>query len=220
MDSATILAMAKADGFAVHAMTVRYGQRHVVEVEAAQCVAVAQGVAKHVIVDIDLGVFGGSALTGDMPIPKDRSEDEIGAGIPVTYVPARNTVFLSYALAWAETLGARAIFIGVNALDYSGYPDCRPKYIRAFEAMANLATRAGVEGAGRITVRAPLIDLTKAGIVEKGLSLGVDFGLTLSCYDPVTDGDTPVHCGHCDACLLRKKGFAGAGAADPTHYVD
>jgi len=220
MDSATILALAKAEGFDVYAMTFRYGQRHAVEVEAAQAVAAALGVEKHVVVHMDLGVFGGSALTTDTPVPKDRSAEEIGAGIPITYVPARNTVFLSYGLAWAETLGARAIFIGVNALDYSGYPDCRPDYIAAFEAMANLATRAGVDGSGRITVHAPLIDLTKGGIVEKGLALGVDFGLTLSCYDPAAEGGATVHCGHCDACLLRKKGFAEAGAADPTRYVD
>lgn len=220
MDSATILAMAKAGGFDVCAMTIRYGQRHEVEVEAAQAVAAAQGVEKHIIVHMDLDVFGGSALTTDTPVPKDRSDDEIGSGIPITYVPARNTVFLSYALAWAETLDASAIFIGVNALDYSGYPDCRPQFIAAFEAMANLATRAGVDGTVRTTVQAPLIDLTKAEIVEKGLALGVDFGLTLSCYDPVTEGGAPLHCGHCDACLLRKKGFAEAEAADPTRYVD
>ena len=212
LDSATALAVAKAEGFAPYAMSFRYGQRHAVELDSARRVAQAQGVAGHVVVDIDLRAIGGSALTADLPVPKGRSPGEMGEGIPVTYVPARNTIFLSFALAWAEVLGAADLYIGVNALDYSGYPDCRPEYITAFEAMANLATKAGVEGRQRLTVHAPLLALTKADIIRKGLSLGVDYGLTSSCYDPGPDGRP---CGACDSCLLRAKGFAEAGVADP-----
>ncbi|MBY0492218.1 MAG: 7-cyano-7-deazaguanine synthase QueC [Gemmatimonadaceae bacterium] len=216
LDSTTVLAVAKRQGFTPYAMTFRYGQRHSVEIEAARRVAAAQGVAQHVVVDIDLRQWGGSALTSDAEVPKDRDLAEHSAEIPVTYVPARNTIFLSFALAWAEVLGAQAIFIGVNALDYSGYPDCRPEYVAAFETMANLATRAGVEGTGRITIHAPLQHLTKAGIVELGRSLGVDYSLTTSCYDPAPDGTA---CGHCDACQLRLKGFEEAGASDPIAYA-
>jgi 7-cyano-7-deazaguanine synthase len=214
LDSATVLAIAKRDGFAPHAITFRYGQRHAVEIEAAQHVARAQGVADHIVVDVDLHSIGGSALLGHGDIPRHRSLDEIGSGIPATYVPARNTIFLSYALAWADVLPAADIFIGVNALDYSGYPDCRPEYVRAFETMANLATKSAVEGS-RIRIHAPLIRMTKAGIVRLGLSLGVDFAQTSSCYDPTHKG---VACGHCDACLLRLKGFEEAGATDPVRY--
>jgi 7-cyano-7-deazaguanine synthase len=216
LDSTTVLAVAKREGFTPYAMTFRYGQRHSVEIDAAKRVAAAQGVAQHVVVDIDLRQWGGSALTSDAEVPKDRDMAEHASEIPVTYVPARNTIFLSFALAWAEVLGAQAIFIGVNALDYSGYPDCRPEYVAAFEAMANLATRAGVEGTGRLTIHAPLQHLTKAGIVELGRSLGVDYSLTTSCYDPAPDGTA---CGHCDACQLRLKGFADAGATDPIAYA-
>ena len=212
LDSATALAVAKAEGFAPYAMSFRYGQRHAVELDSARRVAQAQGVAGHVVVDIDLRAIGGSALTADLPVPKGRSPGERGEGIPVTYVPARNTIFLSFALAWAEVLGAADLYIGVNALDYSGYPDCRPEYVAAFEAMASLATKAGVEGRQRLTVHAPLLALTKADIIRKGHSLGVDYGLTSSCYDPGPDGRP---CGACDSCLLRAKGFAEAGVADP-----
>jgi 7-cyano-7-deazaguanine synthase len=216
LDSTTVLSVAKRDGFSPHAMTFRYGQRHAYEIEAAHRVAAAQGVAAHVVVDIDLRQWGGSALTGDDAVPKDR-DVSAAHDIPVTYVPARNTIFLSFALAWAETLGATDIFVGVNALDYSGYPDCRPEYLRAFETMANLATRAGVEGTQRMTIHAPLLHLTKAGIIALGQSLGVDYSLTTSCYDPAADGSA---CGHCDACLLRLKGFAEAGSRDPIAYVE
>lgn len=212
LDSATALAVAKAEGFAPYAMSFRYGQRHAVELDSARRVAQALGVAGHVVVDIDLRAIGGSALTADLPVPKGRSPAEMGEGIPVTYVPARNTIFLSFALAWAEVLGASDLFIGVNALDYSGYPDCRPEYVAAFEAMASLATKAGVEGRQRLTVHAPLLALTKADIIRRGLALGVDYGLTSSCYDPGPDGRP---CGACDSCLLRAKGFAEAGVADP-----
>jgi len=211
LDSATALAVARADGFLPYALSFRYGQRHSVELDAARRVALAQGAARHVVADIDLRVFGGSALTDDIGVPHHTTADDLGEGIPVTYVPARNTVFLSFALAWAETLGAADVFIGVNALDYSGYPDCRPEYIRAFEQMANLATKAGVEGR-RLTVHAPLIDLTKAQIIERGLALGVDYSLTHSCYDPDPAGRA---CGTCDSCLLRRKGFAELGLEDP-----
>ena len=214
LDSATVLAIAKHEGFEPYALTFRYGQRHEVELRSAKRVAERMGVARHVVVEIDLRVFGGSALTGDLEVPKHRPAESMAEGIPVTYVPARNTIFLSYALAWAEVLGARDIFIGVNALDYSGYPDCRPEYIAAFEAMANLATRAGVEGE-RLTVRAPLIHLTKAEIVRLGLELGVDYALTSTCYDPSPSGEA---CGACDACQLRLKGFQEAGVADPVPY--
>ena len=211
LDSATTLAVARRDGFTPHAMTFRYGQRHVGEVDAARRVAKAAGVSAHVIVDIDLRVFGGSALTSDIAVPKDRASAE---SVPITYVPARNTIFLSYGLAWAEVLGARDIFIGANAVDYSGYPDCRPEYISAFERMANLATRAGVEGRG-VRIRAPLMHLSKGEIIALGVGLGVDYSITTSCYDPEDDGTA---CGHCDACLLRLKGFAEAGQQDPVRY--
>jgi len=211
LDSATALAIAKADGFTPYALSFRYGQRHAVELDAAREVAAAQGVTRHVIADIDLRVFGGSALTDDLDVPHHSNADDLGDGIPVTYVPARNTVFLSFALAWAETLGAADIFIGVNALDYSGYPDCRPEYIRAYEQMANLATKAGVEGRG-LRIHTPLIDLTKAQIIRRGLDLGVDYSLTHSCYDPDAAGRA---CGTCDSCLIRRRGFAEAGMEDP-----
>jgi 7-cyano-7-deazaguanine synthase len=216
LDSTTMLAHAIANGFDVHAMTFRYGQRHAHEIDAARRVAQAYGVADHVVVDIDLRTFGGSALTADIAVPKDRSRDAMASGIPITYVPARNTIFLSFCLAWAEVLGASDIFIGVNALDYSGYPDCRPEYVAAFERMANLATRGGVEGTAPIRVQAPLLHLSKREIVELGRSLGVDYSITLSCYDPTTDGKA---CGHCDACTLRLRGFAEAGSADPAPYA-
>jgi len=215
VDSTTTLAVARQRGFETYALTFRYGQRHTIEVEAARRVAHALGAARHEVVAMDLRAFGGSALTADIAVPKDRSQAEIGTGIPSTYVPARNTIFLSYALAWAETLGAQDIFIGVNALDYSGYPDCRPEYVGAFERMANLATKAGVEGGQKLKIHTPLIHLTKAEIIAQGAALGVDFALTLSCYDPTPDGAA---CGRCDACLLRRKGFAEAGLADPTRY--
>jgi 7-cyano-7-deazaguanine synthase len=217
LDSTTLLAHALHDGFDVHAMTFRYGQRHSVEVNAARRVATHYEVRDHVIVDIDLRTFGGSALTSDIAVPKDRDvSGNDHAGIPITYVPARNTIFLSFALAWAEVLGAGDIFIGVNALDYSGYPDCRPEYIAAFERMANLATRGGVEGTNPIHIRAPFIDLTKAQIIRRGLELGVDYSMTQSCYDPDDQGRA---CGHCDACQLRLKGFRDAGSSDSAPYL-
>ncbi|HMJ57535.1 MAG TPA: 7-cyano-7-deazaguanine synthase QueC [Gemmatimonadales bacterium] len=209
LDSATTLAIAKREGFACYALSFRYGQRHSAELEAARRVAKHLGAAEHVILDIDLRQFGGSALTSDLPVPKDRPLDLTRDSIPITYVPARNTIFLSFALAWAEVLGAQAIFIGVNALDYSGYPDCRPEYIAAFQRMADLATKAGVEGSQRLTIHTPLIEMTKAEIIRKGLELGVDFDMTLSCYDPDELGNA---CGRCDACQLRAKGFAEATA--------
>lgn len=215
LDSATTLAMALAQGFVPHAMTFRYGQRHEIEIEAAGRVAESLGVARHIVVDVDLRQFGGSALTGDLAVPKDRDETQMNAAIPVTYVPARNTVFLSFALAWAEVLGSGDIFIGVNAVDYSGYPDCRPEYIAAFERMANLATKAAVEGRARLTIHTPLIHRTKAEIIRAGLSLGVDYARTSTCYDPDARGAA---CGHCDACILRLKGFAANGVADPATY--
>jgi 7-cyano-7-deazaguanine synthase len=216
LDSTTTLAYALDRGYDARAMTFRYGQRHAHEVEAARQVARRLGVREHVVVDIDLRPFGGSALTSDLPVPKDRAADEMrSGGIPITYVPARNTIFLSFALAWAEVLEARDIFIGVNALDYSGYPDCRPEYIAAFERMANLATRDGVEG-NAIAIHVPLIDLTKGQIIELGRTLGVDYALTTSCYDPAADGRA---CGRCDACLIRRKGFAEAGVSDPVSYA-
>jgi 7-cyano-7-deazaguanine synthase len=211
MDSATAAAQARADGFALHALTVRYGQRHAVELQAARRVARSLGVADHRVIDVDLAAIGGSALTADIAVPQDRSADEKGHDIPVTYVPARNTVFLSLALGHAEVVGAFDIFIGANALDYSGYPDCRPEYLRAFERLANLATRAGVEGAGQFCIHAPLLHLSKRQIIELGLQLGVDFSLTHSCYAPDADGRA---CGRCDACLLRAKGFKEAGVVD------
>ena len=212
LDSSTTLAIAKAEGFETYALSFRYGQRHRVELESAARIAQALGAAEHVIAEIDLRRFGGSALTADIAVPKSRDPETIGEGIPVTYVPGRNTVFLSFALAWAEVLGAGDIFIGVNALDYSGYPDCRPDYIAAFERMANLAIAASVEGRLRIKIHTPLIWLTKGDIVRRGVELGVDFGLTCSCYDPGEDGRP---CGACDACLLRAKGFAETALTDP-----
>lgn len=217
LDSTTVLAIAKSQDFAPITLTFRYGQRHAAEIEVAARVAAGAGVARHVVADIDLRAFGGSALTADIAVPKNRSDAEIGGGIPITYVPARNTVFLAYALALAETSGAFDVFIGVNALDYSGYPDCRPAFVKAFEDVMNLATKAGVEGARPFTLHTPLIDMSKADIVRAGSALGVDYADTLSCYDPPSDG---VHCGTCDACRLRMKGFREAGIADPTRYVD
>jgi 7-cyano-7-deazaguanine synthase len=208
LDSYTAAAVLKAEGYDLYALSVRYGQRHVVELDAARAIAGALGVKRHLELAIDLSKVGGSALTADIAVPKDRALD---ASIPVTYVPARNTVFLSLALAWAEALGAADIGIGANALDYSGYPDCRPEYLRAFEAMANLATKAGVEGQ-RLRIHAPLLAMTKAEIIRRGLQLGVDYRLTHSCYDPDSSGRP---CGHCDSCLLRAKGFTEAGLADP-----
>jgi 7-cyano-7-deazaguanine synthase len=216
LDSTTVLAIARERGYRCHALSFRYGQRHAVELEAAERVARALGVAEHKTVTIDLRAFGGSALTDDIDVPRDRPVAELGAGIPITYVPARNTIFLSFALAWAEVLGSRDIFLGVNALDYSGYPDCRPEYVAAYERMANLATKAGVEGRQRLRIHTPLIALTKAAIVREGMRLGLDYGLTISCYDPDAAGAA---CGGCDACLLRRKGFAEAGVPDPTRYA-
>ena len=214
LDSATVAALASSQGFDVHALSFSYGQRHSIELDAAARVARHVGVREHKTVPIDLRAFGGSALTDDIEVPKHRDAAGLGEGIPVTYVPARNTIFLSFALAWAEVLPSSDVFIGVNALDYSGYPDCRPEFIAAFEAMARIATKAGVEGSV-LTIHAPLIDLTKAQIIELGLSLGVDYGLTVSCYDPGPDGAA---CGGCDSCHLRRKGFGEAGVADPTRY--
>lgn len=214
LDSSTVLAIAKAEGFVPHALSFRYGQRHEIEIAAAARVAKQSGVEEHAIVTIDLRQFGGSALTGDLPVPKGRSGAEMAGAIPVTYVPARNTIFLSYALAWAEVLGAQDIYTGVNAVDYSGYPDCRPEYIRAYEVMANLATKAGVEGK-RLTIHAPLIELTKAEIIRRGQTLGVDYAATTSCYDPSPEGAA---CGGCDACQLRRRGFTEAKVPDPTRY--
>jgi 7-cyano-7-deazaguanine synthase len=212
VDSTTTLAIANAQGFETYALSFRYGQRHALELDAARRVAEALGVARHVVLDIDLRAFGGSALTDDFAVPKGRDPSAMAGEIPVTYVPARNTVFLACALAWAETLGASDIFIGVNAIDYSGYPDCRPEFISAFETLANVATKAGVEGTMRLKIHTPLIEMRKAEIIRAGLALGVDYGLTLSCYDPGPDG-TP--CGACDSCVLRARGFAEAGVADP-----
>jgi 7-cyano-7-deazaguanine synthase len=212
LDSTTVLAIARSEGYVPYALSFQYGQRHIVELDAAKRVAEAHGAARHVVADIDLRVFGGSALTDDIEVPRHDSADELRDEIPVTYVPARNTVFLSFALAWAETLGSSDIFIGVNALDYSGYPDCRPEYIAAFEQMANLATKAGVEGHQRLKIHTPLIHLTKAQIIERGLELGVDYSLTHSCYDPDPAGRA---CGMCDSCLLRHRGFAELDLKDP-----
>ncbi|HQU73733.1 MAG: 7-cyano-7-deazaguanine synthase QueC [Calditrichaeota bacterium] len=216
LDSATVLAIAKNRGFDPHAITFRYGQKHHFEINCARQIAALAEVREHVIAEIDLKMFGGSALTGDLAVPKGRSEADMGAGIPVTYVPARNTIFLSFALAWAEVLDCQDIFIGVNAVDYSGYPDCRPEYIEAYQKMANLATRSGVEGKTRLTIHTPLIHLSKADIIRKGLALGVDYSQTSTCYDPSPEG---LACGACDACQLRLKGFAEAGLADPAGYV-
>jgi len=214
LDSTTAAAIARSQGFTLHALTFDYGQRHRIEIERAAAVAKQLGVAQHIVVPVDLRRFGGSALTSEIDIPKSRSLAEIGHGIPVTYVPARNTIFLSFALAWAEVLAARDLFIGVNVLDASGYPDCRPEYIAAYEAMANLATKAGVEG-HRLTIHTPLIAMTKAAIIRAGLALGVDYSLTTSCYDPSAEGAA---CGECDACLLRLKGFREGGTRDPIAY--
>lgn len=212
LDSTTALAIAKAGGFTPYALSFRYGQRHLTELTAAQRVAGILGVAEHVIADIDLRRFGGSALTADLPVPKDRPLAHLAEGIPITYVPARNTIFLSFALAWAEVLAATDIYIGINALDYSGYPDCRPEYLAAYERMANLATAAGVEGRLHLRIHAPLLGLTKAQIIQRGIALGIDYGLTSSCYDPGPDGRP---CDHCDSCQLRAKGFHEAGVRDP-----
>ena len=217
LDSTTVLAIAKSDGFAPHALSFRYGQRHDTELAAAARVASAIGATEHVIADVNLNVFGGSALTAQIDVPKQRTDAEMSRGVPITYVPARNTVFLSIALAWAEVLEADDIFVGVNALDYSGYPDCRPEYISAFEQMANLATKAAVEGRQQIQIHAPLIELSKAQIIQRGLALGIDYGITHSCYDPDDDGRA---CGSCDSCLLRLKGFREAGVPDPTTYQE
>jgi 7-cyano-7-deazaguanine synthase len=215
LDSATVLAIARTQGYELYALSFSYGQRHIIELEAARRVSAAIGVTAHRIAAIDLRIFGGSALTGDFAVPKGRDADAMSHGIPITYVPARNTIFLSFALAWAEVLGSSDIFIGVNALDYSGYPDCRPEFIEAFEKMANLATKAGVEGRQRLTIHTPLIALTKAQIIDRGIELGVDYGLTSSCYDPGTKGEP---CGECDSCLLRQKGFRENGIDDPLKY--
>jgi 7-cyano-7-deazaguanine synthase len=215
LDSTTVLAIAQAEGFTASALSFDYGQRHETELDAARAIAAAASV-EHVVARIDLRVFGGSALTADIAVPKGRSQAEMGGGIPVTYVPARNTIFLSFALAWAETLSASDIFVGVNALDYSGYPDCRPEYIEAFERMANLATKAGVEGTQRLRIHAPLMQLTKEGIIRRGLDLGVDYAVTQSCYDPDGEGRA---CGECDACALRLRGFAAVGLPDPARYA-
>ena len=215
LDSATALAMAIDMGFEPYCMSFRYGQGHAIELEASSRVAKVHNIKEHRIVDIDLRAFGGSALTDDIEVPKGRNANEMNDGIPVTYVPARNTIFLSYALAWAEVLGAFDIFIGVNAVDYSGYPDCRPEFIAAFETMANLATAAAVEGKGHFTVHAPLLNLTKAEIIVEGIRLSVDYGLTHSCYDPVGE----LACGECDSCILRRQGFEDADVQDPTQYA-
>jgi 7-cyano-7-deazaguanine synthase len=215
LDSATAFAVAKSRGFDVFALSVDYGQRHRAELERAAAVAKTLGAAEHRTVKLDLRAIGGSALTADVAVPKDRSPDDMGHGIPVTYVPARNTILLGVALGYAETLGAFDIFIGANWIDYSGYPDCRPEFLSAFENLANLATKAGVEGAGKFRVHSPLLKMTKAEIIREGVKLGVDYSLTLSCYDPDSHGRA---CGRCDSCLLRKKGFADAGVPDPTVY--
>lgn len=217
LDSATVVAIAQNQGYKVHALSFRYGQRHSVELEAADAVANHLGVAEHKIAEIDLTLFGGSALTDDIDVPKDRDEGEMEADIPVTYVPARNTIFLSFALAYAETVGAKDIFIGVNALDYSGYPDCRPEFIQSFEETANLGTKVGVTEAERIRIQTPLLDMTKAEIAAAGTRLGVNYAMTISCYDPDATGAA---CGHCDSCLLRQKGFREAGLTDPTRYQE
>ena len=212
LDSATVLAIAKSEGYELYALSFSYGQRHAWELEAAKRVAASIGVAQHRVTTIDLRAFGGSALTADIDVPKGRDAEEMSHGIPITYVPARNTIFLSFALAWAEVLGASDIFLGVNALDYSGYPDCRPEFIAAFEKMANLATKAGVEGCQHLRIHTPLIAMTKAQIIATGMELGVDYALTSSCYDP---GPTGATCGQCDSCLLRQKGFRENGIEDP-----
>ena len=216
VDSATTLAIARHEGFHCHAITFDYGQRHRFELESARMVAESMGVERHVTIPFDLRAIGGSALTDDIPVPRDQDPDSMGDQIPVTYVPARNTIFLSFPLGWAEVLGAFDLYIGANAIDYSGYPDCRPEYIAAYENMANLATRAVVTGQGRFNIHAPLIEMSKADILRTGTRLGVDYALTTSCYDTADDGAA---CGRCDACILRRKGFAEAGIPDPTRYV-
>jgi 7-cyano-7-deazaguanine synthase len=216
LDSATALAVAKRDGFRCHALSFAYGQRHIVETAAARRVAEALGAVEHRVLNLDLRTFGGSALTADIPVPRDRSPESMSEGIPITYVPARNTVFLALALGWAEVLGSFDIYIGVNAIDYSGYPDCRPEFIEAFERLAKLATKAGVEKTGTFRIHAPLIRLSKAEIIKLGTSLGIDYGLTHSCYDPAGDGAA---CGRCDSCLLRRAGFEANGLPDPTRYA-
>ncbi len=216
LDSAVALATARGDGFRCYALTFAYGQRHAVELDAARRVAAALGVVEHRVFPLDLRAFGGSALTADLDLPRDRTNEEMTSGIPITYVPARNTVFLSLALAWAETLGAFDLYIGVNAVDYSGYPDCRPEFVQAFEQLANLATKAGVENRGRFKIHTPLIHLSKVEIIKLGVALSVDFGLTHSCYDPTPDGAA---CGRCDSCRIRREGFSVAGIPDPTRYV-
>jgi len=216
LDSATALAEARLAKYEAYALTVRYGQRHTVEIEAARRVARSAGVVRHIELDIDLRAFGGSALTDDLEVPKDRPDEAISQGIPITYVPARNTVFLSLALAWAETLGAFDIFIGVNCVDYSGYPDCRPEFLRAFQDLANLATRAGVEGEGHYRIHAPFLRLDKPQIIRRGLELGVDYSLTHSCYDPTPDG---LACGRCDSCRIRRSAFERLGMTDPVDYA-
>lgn len=216
VDSTTTMAIARSDGYEIYALSIDYGQRHRQEIDNAGKAASFFNSKMHKIVNVDLREIGGSALTSDIEVPKDRSVYEMGHGIPVTYVPARNTIFLAIALSWAEVIGADSIFLGVNVLDYSGYPDCRPEYIKAFENMANLATRSGVEEKNRITIKTPLINLTKAEIIKKGIDLGVDYSITHSCYDPAEDG---IACGRCDSCLLRKKGFIEAGIPDPIEYA-
>lgn len=215
LDSTTTLAIALDEGYEVYALTFRYGQRHEVEIEAARRIAASSNISQHIVAEIDLRAFGGSALTDDIAVPKGRALEEMSCGVPITYVPARNTIFLSFALAWAEVLEASDIFIGVNALDYSGYPDCRPEYIAAYERMANLATKAGVEGKQLLKIHTPLIALSKALIIKKGIELGVDYAMTITCYDPTPEGAA---CGECDACLLRLKGFAENNIADPAAY--
>jgi len=216
LDSATTLAIAKNDGYACHAISFNYGQRHFRELESAKKVATSLGVVEHLVLNLDLGLIGGSALTANIPVPKGRTSEEIGSGIPVTYVPARNTIFLAHALGWAEVLGADDLFFGANVYDYSGYPDCRREYVDAFERMASLATKAGVEGQSHFKVHTPLIQMTKAEIIRQGNALGVDFGLTWSCYAATPEGNP---CGRCDSCLLRKKGFAEAGLKDPLLHL-
>jgi 7-cyano-7-deazaguanine synthase len=216
LDSTTAMAIARSEGYEIYSLGFRYGQRHALELEASERVAKDFGAKEHFVIDIDLAKIGGSALTDNIEVPKGRDEEEMQGEIPVTYVPARNTIFLSYALAWAEVIDAFDIFLGVNAIDYSGYPDCRPEFIEAYEHMANLATKVGVEGKRKIKIRTPLINLSKAQIIKKGVELGVDYSITHSCYAPSSNGKA---CGDCDSCLLRKKGFADAGVNDPTNYV-
>ncbi len=216
IDSTTTMAIARSEGYELYAISIDYGQRHLLELEKARKAAGSFNVTEHKIIHMDLRGIGGSALTSDIKVPKDRDLRDMAHGIPVTYVPARNTIFLAIALSWAEVIGAESIFLGVNVLDYSGYPDCRPDYIRAFERMANLATRAGVEGTMKFTIKTPLIKMTKAEIIMKGVELGVDFSMTHSCYDPMREG---IACGRCDSCLLRRKGFSEAGIEDPAKYA-